>query len=125
MYIVSQQEFTIGNLPDMMRIDYRRNNTGKESLDKWWKDNFSRPPLIGMEVDKVDSCKEIVLKGLGYAFLPEGIWEETDKIYKIPMIDKMGKPLVRKTWMIYREDNLKITLVKTFIDFVNSWKETC
>lgn len=124
MYIVSQQEFKLENLPDMMRIDYRSNNTGKESLDKWWKDNFSRPPLIGMEVDKVDSCKEIVSKGLGYAFLPEGIWEETDKIYKIPMIDKTGKPLIRQTWMIYREDNLKIALVKAFIDFANSWKGT-
>lgn len=120
MYIVSHQDFSLKDLPSMPRIDYRSNNkTMRDSLNKWWKENFFTAPFIAVEVDKVDSCKELVSKGLGYAFLPEGILYDTDQVNKIVMLDKCGKPLVRRTWMLYHEDNLKIALVKTFVEFVN------
>lgn len=120
MYIVSRQNFNLKDLPAMPRIDYRSNNkTMRDSLNKWWKENFFTAPFIAVEVDKVDSCKELVSKGLGYAFLPEGILYDTDQVNKIVMLDQCGKPLVRRTWMLYHEDNLKIALVKTFVEFVN------
>lgn len=119
MYIVSEKEIKVEALPELLRIDYISNKAVRTSLDNWWKDNFSKAPFVGMEVNSVDSCKEMVLKGLGYAFLPDGILEDTDKVYKIRMVDKTGESLVRRTWMFYHEDNLKIKLVKTFIDFVN------
>ena len=120
MYIVSCQDFSLKDLPALPRIDYRSNNkTMRDSLNKWWKENFFTAPFIAVEVDKVDSCKELVSKGLGYAFLPEGILYDTDQVNKIAMLDQCGKPLVRRTWMLYHEDNLKIALVKTFVEFVN------
>lgn len=120
MYIVSAQEINFEHLPARARIDYISNKTVRDIVDNWWKDNFSEPPYVGMEVDRVDSCKEMVLKGLGYAFLPDGILEDTDKVYKIKMLDKAGVPLMRRTWMFYNEDNLQIALVKTFVDFVKN-----
>ena len=122
MFIVSKQKFAIQDLPRLLRVEHMSNKAARDLHDKWWKENFSQRPVVGMEVDKVDSCKEIVLNGLGYAFLPEGVLVDADEIYKIPMLDKEGKGLVRRTWMIYREDNMKIGLVKTFVDFVNIWK---
>lgn len=122
MYIVSQQEILLEDLPTMPRIDYKSNSKSmREALDKWWKDNFSAPPFVAVEVDKVDSCKELVLNGLGYAFLPEGILDHFDKLHKIAILDKNGANLVRRTWMLYRHDNLKIASVKTFIEFVNNY----
>lgn len=122
MYIVSRQDIELRDLPALPRIDYKSNNKSmRDSLDKWWKDNFSTTPVVAVTVDKVDSCKELVLKGLGYAFLPEGILSDDDQVKKIPMLEMNEKPLVRRTWMIYREDNLKIALVKTFIEFVNNY----
>lgn len=122
MYIVSRQDIELRDLPALPRIDYKSNNKSmRDSLDKWWKENFSTTPVVAVTVDKVDSCKELVLKGLGYAFLPEGILSDDDQVKKIPMLEMNGKPLVRRTWMIYREDNLKIALVKTFIEFVNNY----
>lgn len=122
MFIASKQKFMFEDLPNMFRVEYTSDKASRDEYNKWWKENFSQEPVIGMEVDKVDSCKEMVLKGLGYAFLPDGILADGDDIYKIPMIDKEGQRLVRRTWMIYHEDNLKIALVKTFVDFVNTWK---
>lgn len=122
MYIVSRQEFKLKDLPSMPRIDYKSNNKSmRDSLDKWWKDNYFSPPSVAVQVDKVDSCKELVIRGLGYAFLPEGILHHTDRINKVPMIDKNGTPLVRRTWMLCRYDNLKIALVKTFVEFVKNF----
>ncbi|MGL5514804.1 MAG: substrate-binding domain-containing protein, partial [Sporomusa sp.] len=120
MYIVSTQEIRLEQLPAIARIDYISNKTVRNIMDNWWKDNYSQPPYVGMEVDRVDSCKEMVLKGLGYAFLPDGILDDTEKVYKIKMVAKDGKPLIRRTWMFYHEDNLQIALVKTFVDFVKN-----
>jgi DNA-binding transcriptional LysR family regulator len=124
MFIVSKQKFELQNLPNMFRVEYTSNKASRDLYNKWWKENFFQRPVIGMEIDKVDSCKEIVFKGLGYAFLSESVLADTDEIYKIPMIDKKGQQLMRCTWMIYREDNMKIALVKTFVDFVNTWKHS-
>lgn len=119
MYIVSKQEFKLEDLPSLPRIDYKSNNKSmRDSLDKWWKERYFTPPFVAVEVDKVDSCKELVIGGLGYAFLPKGILNDTDEINKVQMIYKKGIPLVRRTWIIYRHDNLKIASVKTFIEFV-------
>lgn len=120
MYIVSNREIKREHLPEMPRIDYISNKAVRDLLDTWWKNNFSRPPYVGMEVDRVDSCKEMVMKGLGYAFLPDGILDETDHLNKTRMVDESGSPLVRRSWMFYHEDNLKIALVKTFVDFVKA-----
>ncbi len=119
MYIVHEQEIGIEHLPEIPRIDYISNKVVRDVLNNWWKENFTKSPFVGMEVDTIDSCKEMVSKGLGYAFLPDAVLDDSDKIHKTKMIDKAGEPLVRRTWMFYHEDYLKIKLVKTFVDFVN------
>ncbi|EGO62204.1 LysR family transcriptional regulator [Acetonema longum] len=120
MYIVSAWKISCEQLPEKPRIDYISNKAVRDVLDNWWKDNFHRPPHIGMNVDRIDSCKEMVLKNLGYAFLPSGILDAEDQVYKIQMFDRAGMPLVRRTWMFYYEDKLQIALIKTFVDFVKS-----
>jgi len=119
MNIVYNQKFEIDNLPLLPRIDYMNNNSVKYQLDTWWKDRFSQAPLIGMVVDRVNSCKEMVLRGLGYAFLPDGVLEESDNLFKLAMLGQNDQPLIRRTWMLYHEDNLQIALIKAFVDFVN------
>lgn len=122
MYIVSRQNIKLEDLPAIPRIDYKSNSKSmRDSLDRWWKENFSLSPSVAVNVDKVDSCKELVLNGLGYAFLPEGMLLNTDEVNKIPMLDNSGKSLVRRTWMIYHHDNLKIALIKAFVEFVNKY----
>lgn len=122
MYIVSRQEIKLEDLPDIPRVDYKGNRSMRNSLAKWWKEAYLKPPLVGVEVDKVDSCKELVLNGLGYAFLPDGILDDNDDVHKILMLDKMGNPLLRRTWMCYKQDNMKIALTKTFVDFVKTYR---
>jgi len=120
MYAVCAGEFEMADLPRLPRIDYISNKPVRDLVDNWWKQSFTVPPHVGMTVDNIDSCKEMVVKGLGYAFLPDGMLEETDEMHKVKMLDKTGRPLMRTTWMFYRADSLNVRLLKAFVEFVNS-----
>lgn len=118
MYISSQQPLSYTDLPHMPRIDYRNDYTIQVLLDKWWNENFSVPPKIGMEVDRVDTCKEMVAKGLGYGFLPQIILANAKDIFTREMVYRSGKPLIRETWMFYNKESMELKLAKAFYDFI-------
>lgn len=89
----------------------------KASIDNWWAENYSVPPLVGMEVDQVDACREMVMNGLGYAIMPSMYFDEED-ITKVEMKNQEGKPVHRNTWMFYHGESLQLNVVKAFVSFV-------
>ncbi|MFG6117731.1 MULTISPECIES: LysR family transcriptional regulator [Thalassobacillus] len=116
--IVSKEEIDPQDLPYLPRIQYDTDHTLKSLIDNWWTRTFSEGPLIGMEVDKADTCKEMVVNGLGYGILPSVLVEEDPGLFSIPLQDDEGKPIVRKTWLLYHEESLELTVVKEFIEVV-------
>lgn len=120
MYISFNTPFSLSDLPYIPRIDYQNDYSVQLLLDKWWSENFSVSPHIGMEVDKVDTCKEMVDKGLGYAFLPGMILKSRNKLFNYEMTYKDGQPLTRKTWMLYNKEAMDLKLVKGFLSFMQS-----
>jgi DNA-binding transcriptional LysR family regulator len=77
-----------------------------------------------MEVDKPETCKEMVLQGLGYSILPRFIIKKeelTDDLFIIPLATIDGKPLKRRLWALYREKDTKLAVVKTFVDFLKQY----
>ncbi|MDR3565008.1 MAG: LysR family transcriptional regulator [Negativicutes bacterium] len=115
--IVSREEIDLKELPRCPRIEYRNEMLARIMLDNWWREHYSDPPTVVMEVDNVDTCREMVRNGLGYALMTRMIVNEDD-LFKINIVSKSGKPVTRKTWMFYHEDSLKMPLVKAFIDLV-------
>jgi DNA-binding transcriptional LysR family regulator len=120
MYVSYNKTISMLELPHIPRINYRNDYSVQLVLDKWWNENFSVPPHIGMEVDKVDTCKEMVVKGLGYAFLPEMILKDDDELHNIEMGHRSGKPILRSTWMFYHRETMELNLVRAFYDFVRN-----
>ncbi len=118
--IASKEKIDIHDLPNLPRIDYHTDTSLKNSIDKWWSEHFTQPPLVSIEVDKVDTCKKMVINGLGYAILPSLILKDVNDIHIADIKSIGGKPIVRKTWMIYHEDSLKLNIVKAFVDFIES-----
>ncbi|OAS89187.1 MULTISPECIES: LysR family transcriptional regulator [Metabacillus] len=116
--IASKEKIDIHDLPNLPRIDYHTDTSLKNSIDKWWSENFTQPPLVSIEVDKADTCKKMVINGLGYAILPSLILKDVNDIHIADIKSIDGKPIVRKTWMIYHEDSLKLNIVKAFVDFI-------
>ncbi|MEI2337859.1 LysR family transcriptional regulator [Priestia megaterium] len=118
--IASAQPVDINNLPNIPRIDYHQDRFLKTSVDNWWAENYSQPPLVSIEVDKAETCKKMVVNGLGYAILPSMLLDDAAEIYRYTLKTKDQQPLTRSTWMFYHEDSLKINIVKAFIEFIQN-----
>jgi DNA-binding transcriptional LysR family regulator len=116
--VTSKEEIHLSDLPFLPRIEYETDTLLKPIMDNWWSGTFSRPPFIGMEVDKGDTCREMVMNGLGYGILPSVLVENDQELYRINLTDSQGNPLIRKTWMFYHEKSLQIKLVQAFVEFV-------
>ncbi|MEH7235604.1 LysR family transcriptional regulator [Bacillus sp. JJ1562] len=118
--IASKTEVNVEELPNLPRIDYKTDNLLKSLVDNWWSENYSKPPLITMEVDQVDTCKEMVANGLGYAIMPGMILNGLEGIHKINLNDQDGMPLLRKTWMFYHDEALELNVIQAFVAFIKS-----
>lgn len=118
---VSKFKFKLKDLPLMGRIDYQTDTYFRNFLDQWWDDNYTKKPNILMQVSNIDLCKEMVFSGVGFGILPSIILVDHPEVFKIPLKDKDGNLIKRKTWMVCRNDIASCRLIKTFYDFV----ETC
>lgn len=118
--IVSSAPVQPENLPDLPRIDYVIDRKFAEIINRWWAENYKAPPKVGMVVDTTNTCKEMVLNGLGYAIMPGMILADMKNISKIAIKDKEGNPIKRNTWMLSHNEFLQLNLVNTFVHFVEA-----
>jgi DNA-binding transcriptional LysR family regulator len=119
LMLIYYKEINIEDLPNLPRIDYGSDKKLKEMINNWWSDHFTVPPKVSMTVEKSDTCKEMIINGLGYAIIPGEVMDGTEDLFKIELSNKSGEPIVRDTWMFYHEESLDLKLVKAFVDFVN------
>jgi DNA-binding transcriptional LysR family regulator len=118
--IASKNEIRLNDLPRLPRIDYHTDDSYKTLLDAWWGETFLHPPKIGMTVSYIDICRAMVINGLGYAIVPSSLVDEVEQIHKIYITDKDGKPILRKTWMLYQKEILELKMVRLFLDFAKT-----
>lgn len=118
--IASKKEINFEDLPKLPRINYGTDQTLLNLIQSWWQETFNVPPSITMEVDRIDTCKEMVLHFLGYAILPSVCLSEGENLYIYKLHSKDNKPITRKTWLIYRESSLQLSMVKAFVDFMEN-----
>lgn len=118
--LISKTKVDMENLPNLPFINYKTDSSLKGLMNGWWHDRFSEPPLVTMETDRQETCKEMVKNGLGVSILPEICMQPSDNLYTYGLSYKNGEPVLRNTWLMYNEESLKLSSVKNFIDFLNS-----
>ncbi|MFJ7972620.1 LysR family transcriptional regulator [Psychrobacillus sp. NPDC096389] len=116
--VASVDNINLENLPELPRINYHTEHGVKTIIDSWWMENYSSPPRIGIKVDNVDTCREMIINGLGYAILPRLILEHDEQVKKIDIRDKQGKQILRQTWMYYHNETLELNTVDAFVNFI-------
>lgn len=117
--IASKRKIKLEELPGIPRIDFDTDHLYKSLVDNWWNNHFSKPPIIAMNVDRGDTCREMVIRGLGYAIMPARLLQGIeDTIYQIEVTKDDGTPHTRPTWMFYHESSLEQNVVKAFVNFV-------
>ncbi|WP_255343663.1 LysR family transcriptional regulator substrate-binding protein [Geomicrobium sp. JCM 19039] len=88
-------------------------------IKDWWNNNFKLPPQIVMDVDRIETCKEMVRHGLGYGIIPGICLQPKDQFYTYNL--KINdEDLIRKTWMIYSEDSLESPVVNAFVQYLTA-----
>ncbi|MEH7387101.1 LysR family transcriptional regulator [Bacillus sp. JJ1521] len=116
--IVSPYPIMLEDLPNLPRIDYGSDSKLRELISHWWSENFSTPPKIAMTVDRTDTCKQMVVNGLGYAILPGLVVNNEKDVYKMNLTTNDGELITRDTWMLYHDESLEYSLVDEFVKFV-------
>lgn len=118
--IVSREHISLEDLPNLPRIRHQSGPDTKKIADQWWKDHFTQPPYISMEVGDLETCKKMVLKGLGYGIIPRYSLKEEDVsgIFIYPLTVADGKPITRPLWAYYREEDTQLSVVRAFVDFL-------
>lgn len=116
--VVHKNKIDIRDLPDLPRIDFKTDPGLRRIIDHWWNDNFSKPPLITMELDNIETCIELVNTGLGYAIIPAIGLKKRRNIESIALKDKNDDPLFRKTWLLFRKIDLEYPVMHKFITFL-------
>ncbi|WP_209124588.1 LysR family transcriptional regulator [Alkalihalobacillus sp. BA299] len=121
--LISKDPINFSDLPNLPRIDYKTDPDLKFLIENWWKDWFSQPPLIIMEVDKLAACREMVLTGLGYGIIPRYMLNNNDNgLYIHDLKTPKNKAIFRKLSMFYRTNDLSLSVVKVFVDFIKERK---
>lgn len=118
LFVVSKNKINIENLPELSRINYKTDLTLKGLTDSWWQETFDTPPNYTMEVDRIDTCIEMVLHGLGFAIVPEISLKGYNQLHRIEVSSKNNNEFSRKTWLIFNENSLELSIVKAFVDFI-------
>jgi DNA-binding transcriptional LysR family regulator len=121
IYIVSKNKITIDQLPSLHRIVYKTDPLLETVIDHWWKERFTKPPLVTMEVDKMETCTEMVKNMLGYAVLPSLSLADDNDLFKIKLTQKNGEMIFRKTWMISRNTSIELLVVEAFVQFLKKY----
>ncbi|MFC3039487.1 LysR family transcriptional regulator [Virgibacillus xinjiangensis] len=116
--VAAPWEFEWQDLPEAPRIDYYTDEKMKDIVDAWWYSNYSQRPNINIQVNQVETCKEMVVNGLGYAILANLVVRDYPDLSIKPLLDTAGRPITRKTWMYYLEDSLEMNIVRAFVQFI-------
>lgn len=118
--IASKEKIKLENLPDLNLIKYQTDLHLKNTFDEWWKSNYTVPPKITMEVDRIETCKELVKKGLGYGIFPSISLKEEDNLYTMDLV-KDNKKLLRDTWILYRKEFLNLNALAAFVKYTKEF----
>ena len=120
--VVNKGPIELEDLPGLPQIAYLRDPFARRLLDSWWHDHFGQPPLIGMHANHGDTCREMILAGLGYgvflshAFLGGAKGTDASGLFQLPLHFRDGSPLIRNSWMIWQDEFSAIPLVRNFLD---------
>lgn len=115
--IVSSRPISDDEIPYFPWIKYGTDLLLDVERDAWWGERFSFPPNC-IHVHNMETCLQMVLYGMGWAFLPEISLKKYRSLYTRPVIWKNGKHLVRKTSLIYKNSALEWSAASAFVKYV-------
>jgi len=119
--LASSSVIALQDLPYRPQINYGTDSSLRVMLEDWWREIFSCPPMVSMEVDSMDTCQQMVLHGLGWAILPFIGLKQHDSLNTQELYWRDGRPVLRRTWMMHRNSSLELSAVRAFVDYLKEY----
>lgn len=117
--LVSRSNLQIDELLNQPHIRYGTDTRLQKMIDDWWRQYFKAPPHTTMEVNTMDTARQLVLHGLGWTVLPTiGLPKDDDTLFVKPLYWRDGSPLRRQTWLFCTEGARQLQTVRAFIDYL-------
>ena len=117
VYITSARPIKDEEIPSLPWITYGNDQMGLEERTRWWDERFSFPPNR-IHVHNAETCLQLILNGLGWALVPELCLKQYQSLVTRPAFFKSGEPLVRQTFLLYKNDALEWSAVNAFVKHV-------
>ena len=119
--LVSSKPLALEDLPRLPMIVNPRSAV-QDMVEEWWRRYFSSPPNVAIEVDNMDICRQMILRGLGWGILPAIGLKGYDSLHISNLSWPDGQPLVRRTWVMCRTASLDMKVVKAFVDYLDAYR---
>ena len=117
---VSLHPFKLQDLPHLKRVAYVTDGYYTQMLELWWQHHFSTQPDADVTVSSLDLCKKMVFSGLGFGILPSVFLQECPQAHYLLLEDKAGKPLERRTRLVYHQGELHTLMTRRFLKFMQA-----
>lgn len=126
--LISKEPIDLAVLPQLPHILYKEprvksashtSTPFSQTIQAWWHERYGTPPMITMQVDAYETCKEMVKQGLGYSIVPGVFVTPKDELHTLALTRINGEPIIRNTWMLYREASTELAIVSRFVEFMN------
>ncbi len=122
--LVSREKLAHDELLKKPHIRYSTDTSLQKMLDDWWRITFKAPPHTTMEVNTMDTARQMVLHGLGWTILPMIGLPKTDSLFTEALFWPDEKPLVRNTWVLCSSAALQFQTVSAFLEYLKKWQLT-
>ena len=121
--LVSRARIGLDALPQHPHIRYGTDAPLQRLLDEWWRRSYAVPPRTTMEVNTMDTAREMVLNGLGWTLLPSIGLTQREGLYVEPVHWPDGGAFVRDTWVLCSAGAMELRTVRVFIDYLRAWQQ--
>lgn len=100
-------------------IQFKSDSNYYQEIQQWWQRHFHSNPRHQITVDQIETCKQMVMNGIGYAILPSITLNGEEAINKIPLVNSENElGLTRDTWLIGYESSFELRQVAAFANLV-------
>lgn len=127
LYLVDREISTIDEVKETTRpfVQFKSDSSYHHEIQHWWQRHFAQKPKSEITVDQIETCKQLVINGIGYAILPSITLLGDENVHKIPLLSRDEElELTRDTWLIGYESAFKLKQVEAFRDIVKKYAKT-
>lgn len=124
LYLVDTEMDRLEQVLDTDRpfIQFKSDSNYYQEIQDWWHHHFQSVPKRTIVVDQIETCKQMVINGIGFAILPAITIENMDtNMFKIPLVDENNDYLERDTWLLGYEKAFKLQQVQAFVEVVEEY----